>query len=119
MITNGLNQLDVLERPIHCTDVSRKTLYVKDNDMWERDNELKSILHGIKTLSIKQRTGISKWQDANTGWEENENLQTKLTRLVYNSMEDIENIEKETNKIVKSISKTVHLNNDIKQQYLK
>ncbi len=118
MITNGLNQLDVLERPIHCTDVSRKTLYVKDNDIWERDNELKSILCGIKTLTVKQRTGISKWQDANTGWDKNENLQTKLTRLVYNSMEDIENIEKETNKIVKSISKTVHLNNGIKQQYL-
>ena len=29
MITNGLSQLDVLERPIHCTDASRKTLYVK------------------------------------------------------------------------------------------
>lgn len=118
MITNGLNQLDVLERPIHCTDISRKTLYVKDNDIWEKDTELNSILQGIKTLSIKQRTTISKWQDVNKEWDKNEDLQTKLTKLIYNSMEDIENMEKETNKIVKSISKTVHLNNDIKQQYL-
>jgi hypothetical protein len=118
MITNGLNQLDVLERPIHCTDVSRKTLYVKDNDVWEKDTELNSILQGIKTLSIKQRTTISKWHDANEDWDKNEDLQTKLTRLIYNSMEDVENMEKETNKIVKCISKSVHLNNDIKQLYL-
>ena len=37
MVVNGLNQLDVLERPIHCTDASRKTLYVKEDNAWEKD----------------------------------------------------------------------------------
>ena len=69
LITNGLNNMDVLERPIHCTDPNRKTMYVKDNNVWERDNELNLLLDGIKTLSSKQRTSINKWQDANTGWD--------------------------------------------------
>ena len=51
MITNGLNQLDVLERPIHCTDASRKTIYVKEEDNWEKDNELLKVLMGIKKLA--------------------------------------------------------------------
>ena len=38
MMVNGMNDLDILERPIHCTDASRKTLYVKDSDIWEKDN---------------------------------------------------------------------------------
>ena len=105
MITNGLNNMDVLERPIHCTDVNRKTLYVKDNDTWEKDNELKSLLNGIKELSIRQRTSISKWQDANEGWDKDDNLQTKLSSLVFNTMEDIENNEKEVNKIIRAIGK--------------
>ena len=117
MITNGLNNMDVLDRPIHCTDVNRKTLYVKDNDSWERDNELRSLLDGIKELSIKQRTSINKWQDANEGWEKDDNLQTKLSSLVFHSMEDIENNEKEVGKIIRAISKNTYLNNEIKEIY--
>jgi hypothetical protein len=118
LITNGLNNMDVLERPIHCTDPNRKTMYVKDNNVWERDNELNLLLDGIKTLSLKQRISINKWQDANTGWEENENLQTKLTTLVFNSMTSIEDDEKETNKIIRAIGKSTYLSNDIKNEYV-
>lgn len=118
MITNGLNNMDVLERPIHCTDPARKTMYVKDNNVWEKDNELNTLLQGIKDLSVKQRTTINKWQDANEGWDKDENLQTKLTTLVFHSMADVENDEKELNKIIRAISKTTYLTNEIKNEYL-
>ena len=118
LITNGLNNMDVLERPIHCTDPSRKTMYVKDNNVWEKDNELTLLLSGIKTLSLKQRTTISKWKDANIGWDKDDNLQTKMTRLVFNSMTSIETDEKETNKIIRAIGKSTYLSNEIKNDYL-
>ena len=117
MITNGLNNMDVLERPIHCTDVNRKTLYVKDNDTWEKDNEMKRLLDGIKDLSIKQRINISKWHDANEGWETNSNLQTRLSTLVFHTMEDIENNDKEMGKIIRAVSKNTYLSNEVKEQY--
>ena len=117
MITNGLNNMDVLRRPIHCTDTKRKTMYVKDNDVWEKDNHLNILLDGIKILSSIQRINLSKWQDANTGWDRDENLQTKLTRLVFNSMTSIEEDEKETNKIIKAIGINTYLSNDIKDEY--
>ena len=44
MLVNGLSQLDVLKRPIHSTDASRKTLYVKDEVTWEKDTELQRLL---------------------------------------------------------------------------
>ena len=117
MITDGLNSMDVLERPIHCTDASRKTMYVKENNVWEKDVELNNVLSGIKKIALKQRTMINKWQDANIGWQKNDNLQTKLTNLVYNSMTDIENDEKECNKIIRAISKNTYLSNEIKEEY--
>jgi hypothetical protein len=117
MITDGLSNMDVLERPIHCTDSSRKTLYIKDNDVWEKDNELNKILNGIKIVALKQRTMINKWKDANQGWEENENLQNQLTSLVFNSMTLIEQDEKEMNKIVRAISKNTYITQDIKNEY--
>jgi hypothetical protein len=118
MITNGLSQLDILERPIHCTDATRKTLYVKEEDIWEKDTELVRMLLGIKTLARKQRNMIHKWKDANKGWEKDEIIQMKFTNLICNSMTDIENNEKETSKILRIISKKVYLDNDTKHQYL-
>jgi len=117
MLVNGLSQLDILDRPIHCTDATRKTLYVKDHNTWERDNELLLVLKGIKTLSMKQRTMLNKWQDANRGWDTKDNLQSRMTRLIYNSMTSIENDDKETSKIIRAISKNVYLDTDTKNQY--
>ena len=117
MITSGLNNMDILERPIHCTDPARKTMYVKDNDVWEKDNELNLLVKGIKTLSLKQRLNIGKWQDVNIGWDIDEDLQTKMTNLVFNSMTLIEEDEKETNKIIRAIGKNTYLTSDIKNEY--
>jgi hypothetical protein len=118
MITNGLSQLDILDRPIHCTDATRKTLYVKEGNNWEKDTELIRMLLGIKTIARKQRMMINKWQDANEGWEKEDYIQTKLTTLISHSMTNIESDEKETSKIVRAISKNVYLDNETKQQYL-
>ena len=117
MLLNGLSQLDILERPIHCTDASRKTLYVKDDNTWEKDNELLHILKGIKKLSIKQRTMLNKWQDVNVGWDTMEDLQSRMTKLVYNSMTSIEHDDKETGKIIRAISKKVYLDTDTKEKF--
>jgi len=116
MITNGLSQLDILERPIHCTDATRKTIYVKEANIWEKDTELLKLLFGIKNLARKQRTMISKWKDVNDGWEDDDNIQTKLTTLICHSMTDIENDEKETGKIIRAIGKTTYLSNQIKNE---
>ncbi len=117
MMVNGLNKLDILERPIHCTDTKRKTLYVKESDFWEKDKELNKILNGIKEIALKHRMLIDKWQDANEGWETNENIQTRLTTLIYNVMTDIETNDKETKKIINAIGKNVYLDEEIKGEY--
>ena len=109
MMVNGLKELDILDRPIHCTDTKRKTLYVKEADIWEKDDELNKILQGIKGIALKQRTMINKWQDVNIGWDKDDDLQTKLTKLVFNSMTSIEEDDKETCKIIRAISKNVYL----------
>jgi hypothetical protein len=118
MITNGLNKLDILERPIHCTDATRKTLYVKEADIWEKDTELLKVVESIKTLIRKKRTLISRWKDANIGWDTVESKQMRFTELICNIMTDVDFDEKETGKIVRSISKSVYLDSEEKKKYL-
>ena len=118
MMVNGLKELDILDRPIHCTDTKRKTLYVKEADIWEKDKELNKLLEAIQQIASKQRMLINKWQEANEGWETEENIQTKLTTLIFNVMTDIENNEKETKKIISAIGNKVYIDEEIKNNYL-
>ena len=118
MMLNGLSKLDILERPIHCTDASRKTLYVKEADVWEKDNELIHVINSIIYLSVKQRTMLNVWIDANEGWRKNDRLQNKMTYLLMNTMELIERDDKEKSKIIRSISKNVYLDSETKKLYM-
>jgi len=118
MMVDGLNELDILERPIHCTDTKRKTMYVKENDIWEKDKELIKILTGIKKTALNNRMKLDKWQDVNDGWMVRENIQMKYIALVSNVMTIIEDEDKEINKIINAIGKKVYLDEDTKKKYL-
>ena len=54
IIVKNLNNLDETERPIHCTDKKRETMYVKDQDKWEKEDEKNSKLtRAVKRISNK------------------------------------------------------------------
>jgi hypothetical protein len=44
IIIKNLKDLDITQRPIHCTDAKRETLYIKDKDKWEKEGEQKEII---------------------------------------------------------------------------
>ena len=60
---NELKRLEVERRPLHCTDVKRETVYVKDNDTWEKENmekkKLKWAINSIAQLNLNQ---VQQWQ---------------------------------------------------------
>jgi len=43
---NGLKDMDVNMRPIHCSDLKREVLYIKDDNVWEKGNENRDKLKG-------------------------------------------------------------------------
>ena len=59
---NGLNELEVSKRPIHCSDAKRETIYIKDQGVWEKDDTNKSHLtKAIKVVSKKNLEQIFEW----------------------------------------------------------
>jgi hypothetical protein len=44
IIIKNLKELDITQRPIHCTDAKRETLYIKDKDKWEKEGEQKELI---------------------------------------------------------------------------
>ena len=61
----GLKDLDETIRPMHCNDLKRETLYIKDNDVWDKDDNKKSVKHAIAMIAHKNFKYIPVWQDAN------------------------------------------------------
>jgi hypothetical protein len=63
---DGLKQLDIYKRPIHCTDLKRETLYIKEESSWEKDNQEKSkFKKALGKIVRKNMQLIQKWQEIN------------------------------------------------------
>jgi hypothetical protein len=117
LLLNGLNNMNILERPIHCTDLSRKVMYVKENNTWQKDAENNIVKNGVKTLARKQRSNISVWQEANPEWSTNDNKRIVFTNLIHNALELCEESDKEQNKILKALSNRSYITKEVKSEF--
>ena len=71
VFVNRLNSLDITKRPIHCSDVKREIIHIKDDNKWERDNaNLDRLRKIIKQLTHKNILRVDDWKKANQGCTE-------------------------------------------------
>ena len=111
MLIEGLKDVDVTKRPIHCTDAKRDTLYIKDNDEWKREDANGSKMkRAIRNLSKRNVQNITKWQEENPSYD---NVTTsthekyiKMCDRVMGGATDEED-EKNYKKIVKKVASEV------------
>jgi hypothetical protein len=103
-----LNKLDVSERPIHCSDAKRETIYIKENDKWEKESDdreqLKNAIRHIGKLNIGL---LGEWRSKNPGWRDCDSKENdRYLMILGNSMcgGTDEEIVSNYSKIVKNIS---------------
>ena len=111
---NGLKQIDVNDRPLHCSDSKRETLYIKDNNQWNKEDEDKSLLtNAIKHVAHKNMKQISEWTKEHPEYNNSESRQNdKYLKIVCESMSGgtQEETNKNYNKIIKNIVKETIIN---------
>jgi hypothetical protein len=106
---NGLKQLDVSQRPVHCSDPKRETMYIKSNNEWNKeDNDKVLLTNAIKHVAHKNIKQIPEWTKENPQYKDTESKQNdKYLKIVSEAMSG--SSEEETNKnytkIIKSIAK--------------
>ncbi len=114
LMINGLKELDVYKRPIHCTDLKRDIVYIKEHDKWEKDNNNAIMKKTIETVANKQRNKISDWVDLHPRWIEDEKLQYEYLTILNKITEPIEDDDKSEKKIIRNIAREVQIS-DIKK----
>ena len=118
MMVDGLNNLDVIERPIHCTDQKRKVMYVKDNDKWEKDTKgCDIIMNNMKELSYIHKKNMKLWQDKNPNFDTIEALQIAFCDICTNIFVNITDERKNVSKLMKGLSDATYLDDDTKTEY--
>ena len=119
IMVDGLNNLDIVERPIHCTDKKRKVMYVKDDDKWEKDHNNNLILKNLKDLSFLHAHNLELWQEKNPNYQTVEKLQIEFTNIIGELYTNILEERKHVNKFINTLTHSTYLDDDIKLQYSK
>ena len=105
----NLNCINSTQRPIHCSDSKRETLYIKDEDEWHKEDEDKPILtKAIKQLANKNIKNITEWQKLHPEYiDPTSKINDKYMQIVLNSMSGstLEESNKNYEKIIKNVVK--------------
>jgi hypothetical protein len=107
VMIKGLKELDVYKRPIHCTDIKRDIMYIKDEDKWHKDNNHYKIKNTIVKIADKERCALQQWAIDNPDWIETEQKQIEYLTMVRSICEPIENYNNYERKIIKHIEKEI------------
>jgi hypothetical protein len=111
IINKHLNKLDKYKRPIHCSDLKREVLYIKNNNEWEKEEPEKPILKkAIKAVANKNIQQIMEWKNENVHCSDSDSNKNDLyLKILSNSMsgatseEQTKNYEKIISNVVKKV----------------
>jgi hypothetical protein len=111
IIIKHLKALDVHMRPVHCTDLKRETMYVKFQDVWEKEgDENKLIRRAIKHIAIKNYNAAETFKDVHPDCMDLESkygehfLRLKIEALGGSGNDNYESHTKIIKKIAKEVT---------------
>ena len=113
LIIKHLNALDENMRPVHCSDPKRDSLYVKDKNVWEKeDPDNKKIKKAIKYISHKNICALPEWKSKYPDCIYSDSLKSdQYNHIVIEAMGGSgDNDDEKADKIVKKIAKVVTIN---------
>ena len=111
IIIKNLKALDVTKRPVHCTDPKRETIYIKDGDVWEKDEDdnkkLRKMIRSVAFRNCKNtRLFKEKYPECMDGDSKYSDIYNKIIIEVMGGDPKINDIEKQ-NKIMRKIAKVM------------
>lgn len=107
-----LRDLEVTKRPIHCTDVKRETIYLKECNAWNKDDKdntkLKDVIEKIEKKNV---VSLHQWCLDNPDSRINNTPNNLLRDKIF--YQTLQGDERTRDKIIKNIAKEVVVNRDV------
>jgi hypothetical protein len=114
IIDNAYKKLDLTMRPIHCTDLKRETLYVRNMNEWLNDESKEISGKAMEIVSNTSITQMNQWKDANPDYESKQDKKTEYYRLMRNVIGSTSDAEEnaEKKKFIRNVSQNTMLDKD-------
>ena len=115
IIVKNLKGLDVTQRPVHCTDKKRETMYIKDENKWEKDEEQKKMHKMVRKVADKNARMLPKFKEAHPDCIKSASLfSDQYNKIIMEAMggKGDNDFEKEE-KIIKKVSKEIIVEKDV------
>lgn len=109
IITTNLKALDVSERPVHCMDKKRETIYIKDQDKWEKEDDNNTKLRkAIKRIAAKNYKLLPEYREKYPGCQyADSKYSDKYNKMVVEAMGGVGDENVKEDKIIRNISKNI------------
>ena len=109
IFVDKLNSMDIYKRPIHCSDAKRETLYVKDDNKWEKEERNNpKIRYAIKTISFRNMKLAALWSDTYPESKDCDSyVNERYMKLIKESTGGSGEIIDNENKIIRRIAKEI------------
>lgn len=110
----AMKNMDLTQRPIHCTDLKRETLYVRNDSQWCNDGDKKLTDRAIETLTNRNYGQMKQWKDENPDYLKSPEKNREYIVLTRNMMGGSSDQEQDANsrKIIHNIAKATHIDKD-------
>jgi hypothetical protein len=111
IIIKNLKAIDLHKRPLHCSDTKRETIYIKDADKWEKENDEKVKLNkAITNIANKNIRMIPIWREQNPDCVNSDsNKSDQYNDIILNSMDTDKNSNQ---KIITNIAKEIKIDKE-------
>ena len=111
ILIKQLRDLDINKRPIHCTDSKRETIYLKENDAWNKDDKEKSRLKQlIEKVEYKNVAALREWCNENPDAKVNNTSNNLLKDKIY--LQTLQGDDRTRDKIIKNLTKEIFVEKD-------
>ncbi len=109
---DNLKQLSVYERPIHCTDLKREIMYIKDENTWQKEEDDKKLVNAIQEVSRKSVTALKSWKENNPEYEDaDSDFSNKCLAIQQQSIAG-ENRNNYYPKVIKNVARETAIDKD-------
>ena len=107
ILIDSLKQLSKTERPIHCTDVKRETMYIKDEDKWTREEDSIKINKAIQEVTRKSMISLLDWKGENPDYKDRDSEFSERCIVIQQQSMAAHNRDTYFPKVAKLVAKEV------------
>ena len=110
LVLKGLQDMEITTRPIHCTDVKRNTMYIKDKGAWNKDNDNEELKKTMQCVSTKHVKAIKEWEAVHPNYMASDKGQQEYIRIVQKITQSVVQSKRDMQSTIKNVAEETHLN---------